>query len=60
MVSIREAISLAIFSGEQIFNEDGEMVAPTNSKKLTKLVGDLYWWASALAVARSSTDISKN
>lgn len=52
MVSVREAISLGIYSGEQIFNEEGEMIVPANSKKIAKLFGDLSWWASALSVAR--------
>lgn len=55
MVSVREAISLGIYSGEQIFNEDGEMVVPANSKRIAKLFSELGWWASALTTARSSS-----
>ncbi len=52
MAAIREGIHIGLFSGEQIFNESGEMVAKSNNHKLERLLSSLFWWADALRMAR--------
>ncbi len=52
MAAIREGIHIGLFSGEQVFDESGEMLVKSNNHKLEKLLKSLEWWADALRVAR--------
>lgn len=52
MAPIREALHIGIFTGEQVFDDKGNMAIDSNNGKLTKLFEQLSWWADALKIAR--------
>lgn len=52
MAAIREGIHIGLFSGEQIFDESGQMIVKSNNHKLGKLLDSLAWWSDALKTAR--------
>lgn len=54
MAPIREGIHIGLFSGEQVFDESGQMLVASNNHKLQKLTDQLKWWSGALTMARAS------
>jgi len=52
MAPIRESLHFGLFTGEQIFTDNGQMIVGSNNARLVKLLEQLAWWASALTVAR--------
>ncbi len=59
MAPIREGVHIGLFSGEQVFDESGNMLVEANVRKLQKLNDQLYWWADALKKARDADKSAK-
>ncbi|CAN5143248.1 NAD(P)H-dependent oxidoreductase [soil metagenome] len=59
MAAIREGIHIGLFSGEQIFDEAGQMLVKSNTHKLQKLTDQLVWWGEALKIARDVKPLAK-